>query len=406
VPPIGKKADNAWGRFRLLGFAPNSNVRFFLFKLVLVTGFCAGLLLSPALWIGPRSFPLVPVSWAPVAIGSSAAVVLYCALFVLAIAALIARRPRWCAVAFVAIMMSFCVADQTRWQPWVFQYTVLMAALAFGPSGDDDQTSQERVLDLGRLVIAFTYIFAGLQKINSNFMFVDFPWLVQPVTSLIPPVARFLPWIGMTAPFVQVGFGVGLLTRRWRAVSLAVAVAMHVLILTVFGPIGHGWNDVVWPWTAAMAGFDIVLFSGTPNFTWRDIFASRGDPVMLATFVLFAILPFLSFFNLWDSFLSAAIYSGNLTEGEIYISDAGLAAISPAIRARLVHTSPNTNVLNIQRWTIEDLNVLPYPETRAYQAVTRSICRDLTGDGQLVLIIREQRLFRSRPETGFRCSQL
>jgi hypothetical protein len=42
--------------------------------------------------------------------------------------------------------------------------------------------------------------------------------------------------------------------------------------------------------------------------------------------------------------------------------------------AALVHTSPNTNVLNIQRWAIEDLNVLPYPETRVYKEIAKDVC--------------------------------
>jgi hypothetical protein len=77
-----------------------------------------------------------------------------------------------------------------------------------------------------------------------------------------------------------------------------------------------------------------------------------------------------------------------------------------AIASRLVRTSSNTNVLNLQRWAIEDLNVTPYPETRVYKAVARSVCSDLRDPGELVLIVREQRMFFSRPETGYRCAEL
>jgi hypothetical protein len=155
-----------------------------------------------------------------------------------------------------------------------------------------------------------------------------------------------------------------------------------------------------------MAAFDVILFSGTTEFTWKDVVASRRDPLHIGALALFVGLPALSFFNLWDSYLSAALYSGNLTEAQIYISDAGMASVPSAVRTRTVHTSPNTNVLNIQRWAIEDLNVMPYPETRAYKAVARSVCGDVRTPGQLVLVVREQRMFESRPETGFQCSEL
>jgi len=63
-------------------------------------------------------------------------------------------------------------------------------------------------------------------------------------------------------------------------------------------------------------------------------------------------------------------------------------------------------VLNLQRWAIEDLNVTPYPETRVYKAIARHVCSKLRDPTQLVLLVREQRMFFSRPETGYRCFDL
>ena len=114
----------------------------------------------------------------------------------------------------------------------------------------------------------------------------------------------------------------------------------------------------------------------------------------------------MSFFNYWDSYLSAALYSGNLTEAQIYTTDAGKASLPATIRSRLVHTSSDTNVLNIQRWAIEDLNVTPYPETRVYRRIAKDVCNQLRDPAQLVLIVREQRMFLSKPEAGYRCWQL
>jgi hypothetical protein len=62
--------------------------------------------------------------------------------------------------------------------------------------------------------------------------------------------------------------------------------------------------------------------------------------------------------------------------------------------------------MNLQRWAIEDLNVGPYPETRVYKAIAGSVCRSLRDPTQLVLIVREQRMFFSRPEAGYRCFEL
>ena len=84
----------------------------------------------------------------------------------------------------------------------------------------------------------------------------------------------------------------------------------------------------------------------------------------------------------------------------------GRDALPEALKQRLVHTSPNTSVLNIQRWAIEDLNVMPYPETRVYKKIANDICQQAQTPTQIVLIVREQRLFWRKPETGYRCRDM
>jgi len=394
---------NSRSRRPALAEAPAS--RLFWLKTSVISAFCIGLWMSRALWIGPRSYPLTPLSSLFPVIGDTVALVLYVALFVLAGIALLAPKPGWPIAAFLAVMAAFCLTDQTRWQPWVFQFSLLLGAMAVHSWNGADADGERRMLNIARLIVASTYIYSGLQKFNLNFMENDFPWLVQPVTNLFPSTEKVLRGFGAAAPFIQVAFGIGLLTHRFRSISLISAVAMHLFILAMFGPMGLDWNNVVWSWTAALAVFDVLLFSGA-DFSWREIIWSRRDPVHLAAIVLFAILPALSFFNLWDSYLSAALYSGNLTEAQIYLSDAGKASLPAAIASRAVHTSPDTNVVNLQRWAIEDLNVTPYPETRVYKAIARSVCGKLHDQRQLVLIVREQRMFFSRPETGFRCFEL
>jgi hypothetical protein len=380
--------------------------RLFWLKIAVLVAFCIGLSMSSPLWIGPRSYPLTPISTMIPVIDGSTALGFYAALFLFAAIAVVAPKSRWWIAAFLAVMAAFCLADQTRWQPWVFQYSFLLAAIALYSWNAADAADEKRSLNIARLIVASTYVISGLQKINLNFMENEFPWLVQPITGAFPSTAHFLHGFGMVAPFLQVAFGVGLLTRRFRGISLVMAVAMHLFILTMFGPAGLNWNNIVWPWTAAMAVFDILLFSGAREFSWREIVSNWRDPCYAAAVLLFAILPAFSFLNLWDSYLSSALYSGNLTEAQIYLSDAGKASLPAPIRSRLVRTSPGTNVLNLQRWAIEELNVTPYPETRVDRAIAKSICHDLRDPAQLVLIVREQRMFFSRPEIGYRCVEL
>jgi predicted DCC family thiol-disulfide oxidoreductase YuxK len=379
--------------------------RLFWLKVTIIVAFCVGLTLSAHAWIGPRSFPLSPVVAALPTLDAFFAYALYGALFVLAALILVLPKPQLCIGGFLSIVVVFCALDQTRWQPWVFLYSFLLTTLACFSWDSEDAAGQKRTANIARLVMAGTYVFSGLQKLNANFIDVEFPWIVQPIVNLAPFAKEPLHAFGAAAPFVQAAFGFGLLTTRFRRVSLVLAVAMHLFILAMFGPLGLDWNNVVWPWTAAMAIIDVLLFASA-QFSLRDALWSKGSYVHISALALFALLPLLSFFNLWDSYLSAALYSGNLNESVIYLSDAGARALPPTIAPFAVHVSNNTNVVNIQRWAIEDLNVMPYPETRVYKSVARSVCKSLADPTQLVLIVREQRLFLSRPESGYRCADL
>jgi hypothetical protein len=380
--------------------------RVFWLKTTVILAFCIGLSMSSHLWVGPRSYPATPVSTLLPSIDDVVAHGLFAAIFALSAAILISPKPQGLIAALLAIIAVFCLLDQTRWQPWVFQYNILLATLALFSWKGDDVDGQKRTLNIARLVIASTYMLSGLQKLNLNFIDVDFPWVVGPITKVLPVTTSALHVFGMSIPLVQVAFGAGLLTRRFRGASLILAVSMHAFILAMFGPAGLDWNAIVWPWTAAMAVFDILLFSGKTEYSWREIIWSRGHAHHAAVFALLVVLPLFSFVNLWDSYLSSALYSGNLTEAQIYTTDAGKSALPETIRRYLVHTSPDTNVLNIQRWAIEDLNVTPYPETRVFRRIAKSVCGYLRDPAQLVLLVQEQRMFFSRPEFGYRCWQL
>jgi predicted DCC family thiol-disulfide oxidoreductase YuxK len=399
--PLGYRVVAANRRFL---FGPAA--RIFWLKTTVVLAFAVGLLMSSRLWIGPRSYPLAPVLDM---FGSSIRLsdyVLFAALFPLAGMILVSAQPRKFIGAFLAIVAVFCALDATRWQPWVFQYSLVLMTLALFSWNSEDAGGRQRALNIVRLIIAGTYVFSGLQKINAEFVQFVFPEFVEPITKAVPAAAYPLYLLGMATPLVQVAFGVGLLTRKYRRISLVLAVAMHVFILALIGPLGDNWNSIVWPWTAAMAAFDLLLFTGRDPFTLREVLWTKRYPYHAAVLGLVAILPFLSFVNLWDSYLSAALYSGNVTEGFIYVSDAGRESLPEDIRRHMTQASPGTSELDLLRWGIEDLNVTPYPETRVYKTVARAVCGRLADPMQLILLVREQRMFLSTPEQTYRCADL
>jgi predicted DCC family thiol-disulfide oxidoreductase YuxK len=137
--------------------------RIYWLKTSIIVAFCLGLLLSPHLWAGPRTYPATPIFSALPVIDSYLAYGLFAALFALAAMILVSPRPQKFIAAFLAIISVFCLLDQTRWQPWVFQYSFLLVTLALFSWRSDDVDGLKQTINTARLVHAPTY-FPGFRK--------------------------------------------------------------------------------------------------------------------------------------------------------------------------------------------------------------------------------------------------
>ena len=399
--PIGYKIVS---QNRCFLFGPAS--RIFWLRVAVTVAFTSGLIMSANLWLSSRSYPFAPVvDWLPI-IAHPLDWILFGAFLIFAAAVLISSKPSKFILGALTIIFFLCLFDQTRWQPWVYQYSFLLITLALFSWKSDDVIGRTRALNIARLIVASTYIFSGLQKINPEFFTGVFPWLVEPITTILPSFAGSLYAFGIAAPFIQVVFGVGLLTRKFRRPSIVLAVLMHVFILAMIGPFGLNWNSIVWPWTAAMVIFDLLLFTGKEDFSFRDVLWSKNNLYHPVVLILFGILPFFSFVNLWDSYLSSALYSGNVTGSVIHLNGVGRSDLPPQIQKYVTSVSANDNSLNIQSWAIGNLNVPPYPETRVYKALAKKVCSYMTDSSQVVVIIQEQRMFRNNSLTTYRCWNL
>jgi hypothetical protein len=249
-------------------------------------------------------------------------------------------------------------------------------------------------------------LYSGLQKINLGFMADVMPWLLQPVTSLLPSMNVLVPLIAISAPFIQIFFAIGLLTQKYRRVSLILAVSMHIFILMMIGPLGHNWNAVVWPWTIAMAILDVILFRSKDTISLKEIIFSNLNLPKVIIILFFIILPLLSFFNKWDSYLSSALYSGNITSGQLYIGKNEMDILPSAIRNYFTPSSTTTYVADISTWSMQELHVPSYPEKRIFKNVAKKICTVTNNSVTTRLHIQEYRMFNSVRNQVYTCSQL
>jgi hypothetical protein len=300
----------------------------------------------------------------------------------------LAPRGRALVLLFAGLAAAWSLWDQSRWQPWFFQYLFMLAAFALcpWPPGRSGAAEPQAILNTGRFILAATYIWSGLQKCNWNFVHEIYPWLLEPFLS--EPAREAVMPGALVAPVLETAIGVGLLLPATRRVSLVLVLGMHAALLVCLGPLGHGWNNVVWPWNVAMMAAACVLFWRTPDVSCRAIVRPGASVYRWVVVVLFGVMPVFSFVSLWDSYLSASLYSGNLIDAELLISET-VHARSPDLVQRCCNRQDDGRYkVDVLTWSMEELNVPPYQEPRIFRTIARRFCALAEQPTDVVLVIR------------------
>ena len=384
--------------------APGDGVRLRRLKIVLVAAIICGLAISGRLWLSSaRAYPTAPVSDALPGVPFPLDYLWLAAVLFLLAAVLVSERPRKFVAAFLIAAGLLCLWDQSRWQPWFFQYYFMLAALCLGSRGGDLKAGNADVLNACRLIVAATYFWGGVQKINHSFAAEIMPALLSPYLRHLPRAFGALPAVlAVAAPLAEVCAGVGLLMRRTRRAACLLAVAANAVALALLVPVGA--NVVVWPWNAAMAAFVLVLFRRDDTSSAQDILIGRKSLARVALLLLFGVMPLLSLFNLWDSYLSAALYSGNTARAGVYVSDSMRERLPARARAS-VRSVGGKNLLSLLRWSDAEFNVPPYPEPRVYFKLARWVCSraESAPDATLVIEGRPGILDGARTSSVYDC---
>ena len=327
-------------------------------RIALAAGLVAGLLLSPNLWISTRSYPLTPLWDAVPPLPYPADHALFGLLMVLVTGVGVARGRAigWLGISALVIAAFFVVQDESRLQPWFYQYSFMLAAFCLFGLG---RVGALDALNACRLIVAATYFWSGLQKANASFIQSTHPWLVEPLTTRLPDWAgSALLAGGYAVPVVEAVIGIGLLTRRFRRLAVMGALLMHAFIMLCIGPLGHDHNTVVWPWNFAMVAFVLILFWRAPDDTTPSTILdpgrnfSTGFAFRAAVLVLFAFMPLFNFFGLWASYLSSGLYSGTSKQGYVLVWD-----------------SANWQSTRIGGVSERELNTPAYPEESIFENV-------------------------------------
>jgi hypothetical protein len=363
-------------------------------RLVVAAGFFVAIFLSEHLWLTSRNYPLMPVLPGLPQIPYPFDYACLAVMGALLVAIASASKPKIYITAFLALVLVLALLDQLRWQPWAYQYAIMLATLAVFYWKGGRYEDETATLNICRLIIASIYFYSGLQKLNSTFAAHIFPELFGgwPLLNSIAPTLAKLP------PIMEASIGVGLLTRKLRNFAVVAAILMHLFILMEYGPFGYNHNTVVWPWNFAMIAFDLILFWKT-DFSFGDVPWKNPFAFQKVVLLLVLILPALSFFGWWDSYLSWSLYSGNVDAANIFCSDDVAAQLPEHLRKYVTHLPNSNNRLTIGDWTMGELNIPGYPESRIYRRLGAEMCRLTNNSPDLALYIRRKTTLLGGGET-------
>lgn len=353
---------------------------------------CAGLLcgigFSHELWFPiMRTFPRVPLTFEfPILIDRILTVIFVISLLLSALS--FRQKIFLSSAAFTLVLLIFF--DQMRLQPWLYQYLLLLVILALQPK---DETNSSKTLGFAQIIIAGLYFWSGVQKLNFTFSHETLPILLEPFQNLFPSIQLPFVFIGITIALTEIFIGCGLLFRKARNMSVVLAIATHTAILTVL--IAKNYNQIVWIW-------NIFLIAAVVTVFWKNdvsikqiiAFADEKKRKIYAAKIITSasvLLPILSFFGLWDAYLSGALYSGNTAVGVVRISDDLFEKLPPKVRESIFQTKiGGEKFLPFLEWSLAETGVPAFPAQRVFKKIAAEICQIADDKSGVELIVKER----------------
>ena len=360
--------------------------------------------LSYKLWLSKRFFPLTPVfDFLPPVADPLDFVIIY-ALAILIALNFVYPPGRKLVIALIAVLFILAISDQNRWQPWFFQYFFMLIVFTFTSPPKLRFTETEIRFKMLQLIIAGVYFWSGMNKLNSGFYNEVLPWLTQPYYQFLPESLNFIiKYFTSSIPFIEIFIGIGLFLPKIRKVAIVLAIVTHLFILIVLGPLGYNYNSVIWPWNAAMMLFVVLLFFNVPVISAAHFKALLKWHAVKMIFLLFWLMPFFNLFNRWPAYLSFHLFSGNTSEGTIYLSDKTVSFLPEELSNYLGNeTNPaatrTRNIINIKAWSMNELRIPAYPEKRVFNNAKSYFYQFAKDSGEVVMVYKEKSSLFKKPQ--------
>ncbi|MDX5349065.1 MAG: hypothetical protein LPK19_17685 [Hymenobacteraceae bacterium] len=321
------------------------------------------------------------------------------ALLVLLLCYNIFRHHKFVNYAILLLLLLLLLQDQNRWQPWVYIYLLLLLPFSFTGILKENETNK---LAYFQVIFIGIYFWSGVHKFNQNFLDTTYVKLLTIFldaknNALIDQVKL----TGYLIPVTEIAVAVLLFFPKTRKYGVFLGLATHAFILIFIGPLGLNINTIIYPWNIAMALLLVLLFYKTS----LNIFTKPKLPwSVLAIGALTWLVPLLNFFGYWDDYLSFSLYSDKTKAFFVAIGDAELHKLDAPLHEHLIKTG-GINIIDVNEWSMKELNVPLYPESRVFNKIAATFCTNNIAENQLYFLEFEQPI-EANQYTRFTCSKL
>lgn len=349
-----------------------------LIRIVSCSAFLIGILGSYKLWLTYRVFPLSPLVeglTAPAAVHNLILLVMAAGLSFL----IFRLNARVILVFFLALALAL-VLDQNRLQPWVYFYGLILLFF-YHPKNDPNP---EFVFNAIRVTLICMYLWSGLHKLNSSFLTIEFPQLVNDFfASKYPSIFKLSKQLAILVPLIEIMAGILLIFPKRRLAGFVLAVCTHLFVLLLLSGIDH--NPIVLPWNIALIflGFIVFFKNATP--------ISFSGSKNLALVFLVGVMPLFNLVNAWGDYLSWSLYSA---KNKLFY-----VAIAEKHRAQFKHLEPamisqgdssKPYIVDVNKWSFHELNVPVNPEIRVFRGISKHFCQSDLPENELFFLVYEK----------------
>jgi hypothetical protein len=252
-------------------------------------------------------------------------------------------------------------------------YNVILLVWLFYKKRVDEPNNYHAVFISMQFILAGVYIYSGLQKMNSNFVSDTYSWFISPLENLFSERQMNLFYrFGSIFSYFELSLGFLVLFKPLRFIILPLILLMHLIIIVLLCPLGLNQNYVVIPWNFTIIILNLLLFANVDRDRFYDFTMLFKTAHFYIVILIIYIIPFFSFNNLYDSYLSSSLYSGNTNQISVKISQTGFKKL-PFYVKHFTNLDGEFYQLNLKLWANSELGAPCIPEFRVFDKVIKNI---------------------------------